>query len=63
MDQGQLPAFVPLRLPATDDNIAKPTDKERAIRIEIPRAGGPVVVEWPTEQAHQCAVFLRELLP
>lgn len=61
-DQGQLPAFVPLRLPATDDSTAKPADKERTIRIEIPRAGGPVVVEWPAEESDQCVVFLRELL-
>jgi transposase len=54
------PAFVPVKLPAGATPVVK---KHRAIRIEIPRASGPVVVEWPAEQAHQCAVFLRELLP
>ena len=26
------------------------------------RPGGPLVVEWPAEQAHQCLALLRELL-
>lgn len=33
-----------------------------AIRIEIARSEGAVVVEWPAEQAHQCAALLRDLL-
>lgn len=63
MDQGSSPAFVPIRLPATVGNATQPASKTRTIRIEIPRAGGPVVVEWPADQAQQCATFLRELLP
>ncbi len=63
-DDGSLPpAFVPVRLPAAAGNTTKPVDKDRTIRIEIPRAGGPVVVEWPADQSQQCAAFLRELLP
>lgn len=54
------PAFVPVKLPAP------PVPSEQrslgTIRIEIPRAGGPVVVEWPADQAHQCAALLRDLL-
>jgi len=57
------PAFVPVRLPATDGHNTKAADKDRAIRIEIPRAGGSVVVEWPADQGQQCAAFLRELIP
>ena len=57
------PAFVPVRLPATDGHTTKPADKDRTIRIEIPRAGGSVVVEWPADQGQQCAAFLRELIP
>lgn len=54
-------AFVPLRLPAASTPVqASPTN--RAIRIEIPRAAGPVIVEWPVEQASQCLSLLRELL-
>lgn len=51
-DSGRSPAFVPLNLPA-------PAEKQSVIdsstiRIEIPRAGGSVVAEWPVDQAHQC---------
>ena len=49
------PAFVPINLPAAVKN-------SHCIRIEIPQPSGPIVVEWPTEQAHQCALFLRTLL-
>lgn len=57
-------AFVPVKLPAATSapsNQSVP-DKRSTIRIEIPRAGGAVVVEWPVEQAHQCAALLRDLL-
>lgn len=58
------PGFLPLSLPAI---AAQPVSRAAAstgntIRIEIPRAGGAVVVEWPAEQAHQCAALLRDLL-
>ena len=49
------PGFVPV-------NLAVASDPRRSIRIEIPRAGGTMVVEWPLEQAHQCAALLRDLL-
>ena len=58
------PGFVPVSLPAansTPDNQSV-SGKRSAIRIEIPRAGGAVIVEWPAEQAHQCAALLRDLL-
>jgi transposase-like protein len=56
--KSQSPAFVPISLPA-----ATPAEKNSSsIRIEIPRAGGPIVVEWPVDQAHQCVALLRNLL-
>lgn len=56
------PGFVPVSLPATVSHSRKSSDKPGLIRIEIPRAGGPVVIEWPADQANQCAALLRELL-
>lgn len=55
-----VPAFVPINLPAP--STAASSNQLRSIRIEIPRTGGPVVVEWPTDQADQCAALLRDLL-
>lgn len=58
------PGFMPISLPV----IASPranrsvSNAGNTIRIEIPRAGGAVVVEWPVEQAHQCAALLGDLL-
>lgn len=37
------PSFIPVSIPANIINTAMPS----AIRIEIPRAGGSIVVEWP----------------
>ena len=54
------PAFVPFNLPAP--STAANTSRRNNIRIEIPRSGGSVVVEWPAEQAHQCIALLRDLL-
>lgn len=54
------PSFVPVKLPAPP--VPSETRPHSAIRIEIPRTGGAVVVEWPAEQAHQCAALLRDLL-
>jgi transposase len=58
------PGFVPVNLPAVPSGPSNQSisDKSNTIRIEIPRAGGAVVVEWPVEQAHQCAALLRDLL-
>ncbi len=58
------PGFVPVSLPATTSapRNEPASDKRNTIRIEIPRVGGSVVVEWPVEQAHQCAALLRDLL-
>ena len=58
-DQQLPPAFVPINLPAA---VAPAVKNSNCIRIEIPQPSGPIVVEWPTEQAHQCALFLRTLL-
>ena len=56
--------FVSVALPAATSAPGNPSvsGKRSTIRIEIPRAGGAVVVEWPAEQAHQCAALLRDLL-
>lgn len=58
------PGFIPVNLPAATSapGNRSVSDKRSTIRIEIPRAGGAVVVEWPAEQAHQCAALLRDLL-
>ncbi|MBE93565.1 transposase [Marinobacter sp.] len=58
------PGFVPVSLPAATSAPGNESvsDKRSTIRLEIPRAGGLVVVEWPAEQAHQCAALLRDLL-
>ena len=58
------PGFVPVNMPAATSALRNQSvsDKRSTIRIEIPRAGGAVVVEWPAEQAHQCAALLRDLL-
>ena len=58
------PGFVPVNLPAASSTSGNQlaSNKRSTIRIEIPRAGGAVVVEWPAEQAHQCAALLRDLL-
>jgi transposase-like protein len=53
------PAFVPINAPAATPPVV---EKPGTIRIEIPRAGGTVVVEWPADQAHQCVALLRNLL-
>ncbi|KXO07356.1 MULTISPECIES: IS66-like element accessory protein TnpA [Marinobacter] len=60
----ETPGFVPVRLPAAAPVPDTPSVSSQCstIRIEIPRAGGTVVVEWPAEQAHQCAALLRDLL-
>ncbi|WP_417503112.1 IS66-like element accessory protein TnpA [Marinobacter sp.] len=58
------PGFVPVNLPSATSTPSHQSvsDKRSTIRIEIPRTGGAVVVEWPAEQAHQCAALLRDLL-
>jgi transposase len=58
------PGFMPVNLPAAFSAFGNQSasNKRSTIRIEIPRAGGAIVVEWPAEQAHQCAALLRDLL-
>jgi hypothetical protein len=62
IDKSLSPAFVPVRLSATVGNTATPADRDRIIGTEISRAGGPEVVEWLVDQAHQCILLLRDLL-
>lgn len=58
------PAFMPLAVPVASSPAERSRSMESGnrIRIEVPRPGGPVIVEWPAEQAHQCLALLRELL-
>lgn len=58
------PGFMPINLPAVAPSPGgrSVSNAGNTIRIEIHRAGGAVVVEWPTEQAQECAVLLRDLL-
>lgn len=58
----QSPGFLPLALPSPSAT-PSPARSTDAIRIEIPRAGGPVVIEWPADRADQCLALLRSLLP
>ena len=48
------PGFMPLSLPAASRPGERPrtNGQDNRIRIEVPRLGGPVIVEWPAEQAH-----------
>ena len=48
------PAFVPVQLPCTP-----PTPD---IRIELRRGATAISVHWPSAEAAQCAVWMRELL-
>ena len=48
------PAFVPVQLPC-----AQPTPD---IRIELRRGATAISVSWPSAEAVQCAVWMRELL-
>jgi len=51
-DKSRSPAFLPINLPAA----ATPTmEKRSSIRIEIPRSGGPVVVESGRSIRHSSA--------
>ncbi|MEM5312602.1 transposase [Paraburkholderia sp. JHI869] len=49
------PAFVSLPLETTN---ARPAE----IRVEVRRADQSITVSWPTSEAAQCAVWLREWL-
>ncbi|MCH8551974.1 MAG: transposase [Natronospirillum sp.] len=57
----QSPGFVALPSPTASHQPSATSGK--TIRIEVPRPGGPVVVEWPVGHAHECLALLRELLP
>ena len=50
----QTPAFVPVQLPCT-----RPAPD---IRIELRRGATAITVHWPSAEAAQCAVWMRELL-
>jgi hypothetical protein len=49
------PAFVPLPL---ETRGARPAE----IRVEVRRIDQSITVSWPTSEAAQCAVWLREWL-
>ncbi len=55
------PAFLPIALPAPS---AQPqaSGSGQSIRIEIPRAGGSLVVNWPLADGDRCLSWLQELL-
>tara|TARA_R110002167_G_C12170002_1_gene603394 strand:- start:77 stop:439 length:363 start_codon:yes stop_codon:yes gene_type:complete len=54
------PAFLPVVLPAQPNTPKVPTTD--IIRIELPRAGGTVIVNWPVAQADCCLPWLQALL-
>lgn len=56
------PGFVPVSLSAAVSHSRKIDDKPGSIRIKISRAGRPVMIEWPSDQANQCVALLNELL-
>ncbi|PLY14918.1 MAG: hypothetical protein C0631_09095 [Sedimenticola sp.] len=58
----QSPGFLPIELPSPSIS-PSPARSTDAIRIEIPRSDGPVVIEWPADRADQCLALLRSLLP
>ena len=49
------PAFVPLQRSNANDH-------QREIRVEVRRGQQSITVNWPTSDAAQCAVWLREWL-
>tara|TARA_R110001583_G_C5636851_1_gene407581 strand:- start:1993 stop:2355 length:363 start_codon:yes stop_codon:yes gene_type:complete len=54
------PAFLPVVLPAHSGTPVVPATD--TIRIELPRAGGTVIVNWPIAQADRCLPWLQALL-
>ncbi|WP_010324343.1 IS66-like element accessory protein TnpA [Marinobacterium stanieri] len=50
------PAFLPIPLPAPSAGTGD------SIRIEIPRANGSVVVNWPLADGDRCLRWLQDLL-
>ena len=55
-------SFVPVPLTATHSTPAYSTSARDAVRIQIPRAAGTVIIEWPADHTGQCLALLRELL-
>ena len=53
------PAFLPLALPLAG---ASSHDTSSTICVEIQYPRGTVKVNWPSENAADCAAFLRDLL-
>ncbi|WP_198913789.1 IS66-like element accessory protein TnpA [Pseudomonas cremoris] len=53
------PAFLPLPLPLAGANSQAASSN---ICVEIQHSRGTVKVNWPTENAADCATFLRDLL-
>lgn len=55
------PAFLPIPLPALSSPPSSAGTCEN-IRIEIPRANGSIVVNWPLADGDRCLRWLQDLL-
>jgi len=55
------PAFLPIALPASSPQQHALSSGE-SIRIEIPRADGSLVVNWPLVDGDRCLRWLQDLL-
>jgi transposase len=55
------PAFLPIALPTPSAQQQVPSSGE-SIRIEIPRADGSLVVNWPLVDGDRCLRWLQDLL-
>jgi len=54
------PAFLPIPLPAP--SLPPSARAGESIRIEIPRANGSIVVNWPVGDGDRCLRWLQDLL-
>ncbi|GGO83815.1 transposase [Marinobacterium nitratireducens] len=55
------PTFLPIALPAQPHQ-PQAAGSGESIRIEIPRAGGSLVVNWPLSDGDRCLRWLQDLL-
>lgn len=65
-DQAVKPAFIPIAIAAPESGgLSQPSASRAAagnIRIECPRNGLSITVDWPLSGASECAQMLREVL-
>ncbi len=62
---GTLPATAPKAVQSEHHFIPMPLSvaaTDAAIRIELQRGSGTVVIQWPASAAKECAALLREVL-